>query len=243
MRSYETNTGQKWASVTEIIGDATDKSKALTRWAANTACDYARDTLDPIKIKARMGGMDYDMVLWHSVEEVLSDAKHAFWKVSDKALSIGSEVHSMAEGYLKGNRPDTVGRRDEVIHAYTAFLDWLNSVRFEIIETEMKVFGYWYGGTLDIKAKLNGVTTIIDLKTSKSLFPGYRYQVAAYRATQPDAEACGVLRLDKETGIPEYRDTSKTFEQDLKVFNLMRDLFYNRHPRIAKKAGWINRSA
>ena len=79
-----------------------------------------------------------------------------------------------------------------------------------------------------------------------------RYQVAAYRNAQQDSiikrfgtekfwehgeyiEGCGVLRLDKETGLPEWKDTSKTYEQDLKVFNSMVQLYYDRHPIILKR--------
>jgi len=48
-------------------------------------------------------------------------------------------------------------------------------------------------------------------------------------------QGCGVLRLDKETGMPDWNDTSKTYEQDLKVFNAMVDLYFERHKLIAKR--------
>lgn len=48
-------------------------------------------------------------------------------------------------------------------------------------------------------------------------------------------EGCGVLRLDKETGMPNWNDTSKTYEKDLRVFNAMVNLYFERHPIVAKR--------
>ena len=48
-------------------------------------------------------------------------------------------------------------------------------------------------------------------------------------------QGCGVLRLDKETGMPDWCDTSKTYKQDLRVFNRMVDLYFERHPIVAKR--------
>jgi len=95
-------------------------------------------------------------------------------------------------------------------------------------------------------------------KTGKGIYPEMRYQVAAYRSARTylptekpkdfdehaakeakrlsnPIEGCGVLRLDKETGMPDWNDTSKSYERDLRVFNRMVDLYFERHPRVAKR--------
>ena len=59
--------------------------------------------------------------------------------------------------------------------------------------------------------------------------------VAEIKKHQKPIEGCGVLRLDKETGMPDWNDTSKSFERDLRVFNRMVDLYFERHPRVAKR--------
>jgi hypothetical protein len=41
--------------------------------------------------------------------------------------------------------------------------------------------------------------------------------------------------LNKETGMPTFKDTSKTYKKDLQVFNKMLELYFLKHPRIAKR--------
>ncbi|GAG76696.1 unnamed protein product [marine sediment metagenome] len=43
----------------------------------------------------------------------------------------------------------------------------------------------------------------------------------------------GVLRLDKESGLSDYKDHSKRFDKDWKEFSLSKELYFARHPRIA----------
>ena len=230
MRTYTLPDGRKWPSVTQVISDCSDKP-ALVQWAANTAVDYAKMKLSESKVNGKVG--------WYYIETVLAEAKREFRKLSEEALSIGSEVHAAIESYLlSGGTAEPQVEREEALSAFVAFLEWVDTVQLEVMETEQRVLGDFYAGTLDIKAKINGNITILDLKTSKAIYPEYRYQIAAYRATQTDAVACGVLRLDKATGLPEYKDTSKTYEQDFNVFMHMLRLFYARHPRLRKGAGY-----
>ena len=105
-----------------------------------------------------------------------------------------------------------------------------------------------WAGTLDFYGYFNGKLYVIDWKSSKpknkktgkGVYKETHYQVAAYRSAtsiklNKHIDGCGVLRLDKETGMPDWNDTSKTYEQDLKVFNDMVTLYFDRHERIAKK--------
>ena len=107
------------------------------------------------------------------------------------------------------------------------------------------MYGDGWAGTLDMVCMLNDKKYVIDFKTSKAFYPEHRYQVAAYRwavdeieIPKPGANATqgsGILRLDKESGLPSWHDCSKTFEQDLEVFQAMVDLYFKRHKIIAKK--------
>ena len=85
----------------------------------------------------------------------------------------------------------------------------------------------------------DGKKYVIDWKSSKAIYASdYGPQIAAYRSTFDDVEGCGILRLDKLTGEPEWKDFSKRYESDLNIFNKMVELYFARHPIIAKKAGW-----
>jgi len=151
----------------------------------------------------------------------------------------------------------------QAMTAFNAFNAWQKEHNLKPIELEKTVYGSRWAGTLDFYGYFNDKLYVMDWKTSKpknkktgkGIYPEMRYQVAAYRnarnneiirewnchqkfrewVDENEIKGCGVLRLDKETGMPDWDDTSKTYEQDLRVFNRMVDLYFERHPRVAKR--------
>lgn len=230
MSTYDIN-GYKYASVTTIISDCSDKSGPLTYWAANQTVEYIRKNCQRDTVHPWANGR------FLVSDDDLENARRNFKEVSKDALDIGSEVHDAVEYYLKTGKERKINT-PESISAFIAFLEWKDSVKLEVIETEKTVSGNYYAGTLDLLCTIDGKRYIIDIKTSKAIYPEYRYQIAAYRALEEGVEGSGVLRLDKETGLPEFKDFSKSYENDLKVFMAMVDLYYLRHPINAKKAGY-----
>ena len=225
-------------SVTKIIGDCTDKSRVLSQWAANQVVAWVK--LNCTKSK---GNFPH----WKVNEEQLNQARFNFREVSDEALAVGSAVHAAIEDYLKTGK--TLARVTGQISAgFEAFLYWMDEHKVQPIAIEETVYGNYFAGTLDLRCLLNGETYVIDFKTSKAIYANdYGPQIAAYRSTFPDdsvrgeehiVRGCGILRLDKETGLPEWKDFSDRYEKDLKVFNKMVELYMFRHKIIAKKAGW-----
>lgn len=224
-RYYKIN-DKELPSVTTIIADCTDKSRPLTQWAANMTVEWIKKNCSKS-----------DMMRYQVTEDQLNEARFNFREISQEALDIGSAVHHAIETWLEtGEEPK--GLSEQALTAFVAFLEWAEKFEIETIATEQKVYSDCWAGTLDLKCKLLGKQGIIDFKSSKSIYPEYRYQLAAYRSVDDDNEFHAVLRLDKETGYPEYKDFSKTYKKDLNVFNKMVALYFARHPRIAKKAGW-----
>jgi len=246
-------------SVTEIISDCTNKGGGLTQWAANCCMDWVRENCDENVYKP---SANVKTTYWYKVfESELNQARFAYKTVSDKALDVGSQVHAFIELYLnaKINKSETILKTvdkyeklpGEVQNAFDAFQNWEKDHNLKPIELEKTVYGSRWAGTLDFYGYFDDQLYVIDWKTSKpknkktgrGIYPEMRYQVAAYRDAMsvglgfiPEAIAgCGVLRLDKETGMPDWNDTSKTYEQDLKVFNAMVDLYFERHKLIAKR--------
>ena len=246
-------------SVTEIIGDCTDKSAPLTQWAANMTVEWIRENHLPLN--------DDDGIYYEVDDSKLNEARFNFKKVSQKALDIGSEVHKLIEAYLltimKSNCMSVAimhgfiqDARPEVNNAFNAFLQWKEEHNLKPIALEQTVYGDGWAGTLDFYGYFGDRLYVIDWKSSKAHYPEMRYQVAAYRwamdekiyddnvggelwlkdRTIPEIDGCGVLRLDKETGLPDWKDTSKSYEQDLRIFNRMVDLYFERHPIIRKRA-------
>ena len=95
-------------------------------------------------------------------------------------------------------------------------------------------------GTLDAVAKLkDGRIVVIDFKSSKGFYDGYDLQIAAYRncyekMKQDEVDGQGVLRLDKETGIPEYKDFSENHLRNIICFKSLLDVYYLQKNRRLK---------
>ena len=220
----------KLPSVTTIESDCTDKSQALCQWSANMVCEWIKQ-----KIKPSCGE-------WTVTEEDLDKARMNYREVSKDALDIGSTVHAAIEEWLKtGNEPKDP--RPEVLSAFLAFLEFFDAHNMETIEVEFTVYGDYWAGTLDLYCEFNGKRYVIDFKTSKAHYPNEMGpQIAAYRSRVNDkVDGCGILRLDKITGYPDWKDYSKRYIRDLEHFSLMVPLYMHRHPMIARAAGWHNR--
>jgi hypothetical protein len=173
-----------------------------------------------------------------SEEDFKTSAKN-FREVSQKALDIGSDTHTAIEEWLKFGR-EPLDPRPEVLAAFVAFLEFWDLHKMEAIKIEHQVLGDYWGGTLDFYGLFDGKLYVIDWKSSKNHYPNeHGPQIAAYRsAVKSKVDGCGVLRLDKITGFPDWKDYSKRYEKDLEHFRLMVPLYLHRHPRIAKNAGY-----
>lgn len=238
MSTYKLDDGRKLASVTTIISDCTDKSGALTQWAANSAVAWLRQN-------CRIDNSHPEGPSFRVYEEDLDNARFHFRDISKEARDIGSEVHEAIQNYLKtGKEPHAPS--DEVLSAFLAFLEFKDEHQMETEATELIVYGDTWAGTLDWLGLFDGKRTVLDWKTNKNkIYKESYYQIAAYRAAYGEEdyaadsgliESCGCVRIDKVTGYPEYKCTDKTYDEDLDVFLSMVDLYYKRHPRIRKGA-------
>ena len=241
MSTYDID-GKKLASVTTVIGDCSDKSDALTKWAANMVVEW-------IKKNCRLSPFGHcgDRYLsgddWLVSEDNLNEARTHFRDVSQEALDIGSAVHDAIHQWFKTGK-EPFKPSDQVLSGFLAFLEWADEHKVKHDKVEFTVTDFKYSaGTLDFVGWIDDKYTVVDFKSSKAIYPEYRYQIAAYRymynldINNPTVHNSGILRLDKETGFPEYKDYSKKYDEDLAVYQAMVNLYYLRHPRIAKGAG------
>ena len=251
----------KYPSVTTIIGDCTDKSGALNQWSANMVVEWIRENGNVVVAEEWSSEKGFFIL-----PDELNDARFAYKTVSKEALDVGTMVHNAIEDYLLHDAVGGE-LEGQAKTAFEAFLVWVDEVDLKPIELEKTVYGNGWAGTMDFLGYMNDKLYVIDYKTSKAFYPEMRYQVAAYRsAVEAEAsqdaqnnvidgyggiscvaydnefdrlnpQGCGVLRLDKTTGIPEFKDTSKSYVRDLETYNAMVDLYFLRHPVIAKRAG------
>ncbi len=169
---------------------------------------------------------------------VLEEARKNFLSVSKKALDIGSSVHEIISRYLKtGIEPQIAN--DNVLAAFLAFLEWQDAHKFQPISTEQVVYDKdgRYAGTLDLVCQINGKVYVVDFKTTKKPQKPYEewaYQLAAYANCVPEVEGIGIVRLDKDTGYPDWYDLSHERERAFRIFQCLLELWYLRNPSYPK---------
>lgn len=167
--------------------------------------------------------------------------------IRNEAAETGSLVHSMIESYIKHESVDYSNHPfyHKAAKAYQAFINWTNKrdVAFFGSEISLVETSKQFGGTIDIIAKVNGVLSVIDIKTSSSLCEEYDYQIAAYRYLLEFAQLNDqgmsreflpyeanqgiLLRVDKHKGTFEEKIIDD-FQKPQEVFFLLLDLWHRR---------------
>jgi hypothetical protein len=120
-------------------------------------------------------------------------------KTSQSATE-GSLIHNTIEAILKGEKPEIPLQIKPSISAFLSFLE-KNKINPLRIEEKIKSEKHWYAGTLDLLAEINGILSIIDIKTSVSIFRDYNIQTAAYQQALYEEGYSGlgrfILRVDQ----------------------------------------------
>jgi hypothetical protein len=194
---------RKLPSVTSILG-LLDKP-ALMYWSVNCACDYIQENCHGVVSLSKK-------TLFNLIEK----ARKEWRNVGKKAMDIGTQVHENIQYYLENNLKEPKIEDENVLSAFIAFLEWKDKHNLVPIACEHVVYGKDYAGTVDLICKLDDKVTLIDFKSSKAIYDEYWYQAGAYAnawdlGTSPFIEQVGILRLDKETGYPDWE--TKTREE------------------------------
>lgn len=115
--------------------------------------------------------------------------------VDDKA-AIGELAHQMIADYLRGEKTDTSEyskvQIDQAENALLSFFEWEKSNQIEPIFIEEPIVSetWKFGGTVDCFGKVNNKLTLLDFKTSASIFPEMKIQVAAYCILLAETQYC-----------------------------------------------------
>jgi len=208
-------------SVTSIAG-LLDKSQFLIPWAINLDFSWLKKELEEFK----------DQVDKIALDRLLEEASRQHTIKKEAAADTGTTIHEFAEKFGKFKMglcdcPEISSEMPiEVKNGIKAFLGWFNDNHVEFIDVERVVYSKKnkYVGLLDAVAKVNGVLTIIDYKSSKYIYNEHLYQVSAYQAAYNEEsprgeiiENCIILKFGKEDGLLEVRSIS--FEDNCKNFN------------------------
>jgi len=228
---YKIN-NQEYPRVSSILGQL-DKAW-MAPWVINLTLEHISAGMWDV-LKCDIGTVQDEML-----QELLEESKTAYKKESEKALSIGSEVHNRIEFHIKQKihglyaTVETKEPEIAVKKGFEAFLEWEEKNVANWFKSEVTVHhpDMCYAGTADAVAEMkNGKVYLIDFKTSKAFYSEMEMQLAAYRKCYEMNYNCiidgiGILRLDKITGRPFWKDVTKNYERKLQAFHSLVDYYY-----------------
>jgi len=138
-----------------------------------------------------------------------------FRETRDTAADLGTCVHKAVESEVRTGTHDqeaTFGKlndeeRDLAANSLLGFYEWRSGYELEVEDTEVSMISekHEFGGTMDITA-LKKKRIILDLKTSKDVYPDHRIQLSAYGKlwdeNHPDdpVEGYHLLKVGKKDG-------------------------------------------
>lgn len=160
-------------SVTTILGTL-DKSGPLIPWAINQTVDYVQKGLLQDGVYAEAYSATF-------LETLLAQAKKAARHAKQEAADIGTLAHNWLENYFRGV-VEPLPEAGPAANCVTAGLAWLHEHHVQIIDVERRIYSrrHGYSGTSDMFALVDGKKTCLDWKSSKGLYPEFRFQTAAY---------------------------------------------------------------
>lgn len=179
-------------------------------------------------------------------EELVPDAKTAHKRISDEAKNIGKKTHEFARQlfwFMKDNpgKPIEMEVDEDIMEPAGALVKWIQKNEVKPIAMEERIWSADFGGyagTFDLVAIVNSQLRIIDIKTSKAIYPEYPLQAAAYAHAysekNPGAilDGIAILRLDKEDGYFELAEYGPEETADyLEEFGLLCQIWHINYDR------------
>lgn len=188
---FNVNGGETVMSITTALGSI--DMPGIRNWERQQIAAFAVTHLDEIAAKDMEVGYRYLM----AVPKFLTPEKHDeidpgadVWNAAEFALNeaanAGTWIHEFIEDDLLDNFTKDPVREDQYQMA-AAYYEWKSQHDIEIIATERTVFGHQYAGTADFFAKIDGVTTLIDWKSSRMVRDSHKAQLAAIGAAETTA--------------------------------------------------------
>lgn len=188
---FNLNGGKPLMGITTATGF--EDKDGLRNWERQQVAAYAATHVEEIAAKDTEVAYRYLM----AVPKFLTPEKHDelpleldLWNAAEfvlnEAANTGNWIHNYVEDYFNDAFPDQP-LRDDHYQMVEAFHAWESQHDIEVIATERTVYGDRYAGTADFFAKVDGVTTLIDWKSSRNLQNGHKAQLAAIGAAHTTA--------------------------------------------------------
>lgn len=190
-RAYKSPfTGERLPSVTTVLKMA-DKS-GLSQWAADKAMEWAV--------------LNWHLLGQRSDEDAMKAGRYRWRDVRDERAEVGTGVHEGVQSVHTGSdMPFLDEEQDKIMDKFHEF-QFCHDVT--PVYTEFTVWDpEHYAGTADGLWLIDGVLWLIDVKTSKNVWPEHNYQLAALRYAPkaliqcPEGTEGAAQHKDKEKNI------------------------------------------
>ena len=157
--------------VTTILG-VLDKSRPLSKWAAESVATYVADNPAGVEELRNMGRGS----MVHALKEIP-------WDATRKAQDRGTEFHTYAEKIAGGEEVDVPEHMVPLVEQALDFMDKFD-IRPVLIEAAVASREHRYAGKLDLVADSNRGRCIFDWKSGKRIYPTTAFQLAAYAGAE-----------------------------------------------------------
>jgi hypothetical protein len=160
---------------------------------------------------------------YERLRDVLKERGATPWSQRDKAAERGTNVHSALEAIAQdGAKIDPLDYPENERGYVRGVLRWISEAKdlygsepeFEAVEVIVGSRTHGFAGRYDLRARIGGELAIVDLKTSKGLYPAEHFpQVAAYELASveigyPPTDAQFVLRVSAAGNYWLHRSTA-----------------------------------
>lgn len=163
-----------------------DKPKKETKVSEHTVYKVGGKRVPGVTtVLNNLGWKTRGLMYWAAAEVRAGNDPFA---VRDKAADVGTLAHAMIEEHITGDK-----KIDEMEYspndmemaklAYNAYVKWEKQHEVKPVGSEIQLVSkeHKFGGTLDLVAKVDGVPSLVDFKTSKAMYPDHVIQLAAYQ--------------------------------------------------------------
>ena len=166
-------------TATKYVGDPS----GLIQFAVDQTAAHAVANIDGLLRRTEDQGWGFLRYFHRRKPDLTDPLRSAHSGVLNDLAELGTNVHDWVEYDLthEGFPPDVDSV--EMSQMIDAWEDFKFMHEIEVVEVEVTVFNleYGYAGTFDILAYVDGVLTLIDLKTSRKVHASHLMQMAALK--------------------------------------------------------------
>jgi hypothetical protein len=153
---------------------------SLVQWKIDQVAAYAVANLDGLYNRTMDQGWGMLRFYPKRKPDLTDPLRTAHEGVVDDLAQLGTKMHEWSQADVNGGMypPSDSDQMDQMIAAWKL---WRFTTSVKPLMTEVTVYGDGYAGTFDGLWYIDGVLTLLDEKTSRTIGDGHKMQLAALR--------------------------------------------------------------